>query len=254
MSRKVAIFGSGLSAAYVYAACLDNGIEADFFTDNRKPEFFGPVKLSWIPERVKVLKYPVWLFSLGEKKDYLARMDRTSGSTTFPSSGRIETAAYNPVEVLEQLQPLGCKITLGKFSDSEIEKLSQQYDYTFVTFPLQQSKREDKLVPYWLWLLKNQTVSLPNMVIYNGTTVFPWTRYSYYWGVHMWEYCHLTLEQPLCPAIGAEVRRIADIAPGVKEYTSPFPKMALVGRWARWNKEVLAQDAYAQANKILKEI
>jgi hypothetical protein len=252
---KVAIFGSGLSAAYVYAACLDNGVEADFFTDNRKPEFFGPVKLEWVPVKLQsvLLRYPVWLFSLGTKKNYLKNMERSSGSTTFPENGRTETLAYNPTEVLEQLQPQG-KVTLGKFSDIEIRQLSHSYAYSFVTFPLQSSKGEGKLVPYWLWLLKNQNMSLPNMVIYNGTFVFPWTRFSYYWDTQMWEYSHTEKEEPVCPAIGAELRRIADIAPGVPEYTSPFHHVALVGRWARWSKSVLAQDAYAQADKILKEI
>jgi len=251
--RRVAIFGSGLSAAYVYAACLDNDVEVDFFTDNRKPEFFGPVKLSWVPQRVKAKLWPVWLFSLGTKKDYLKSMGRSSGSTTFPETGRLETLAYNPTEVLEQL-PMEGKVTLGKFSDNEILQLSRNYDHSFVTFPLQQSKGEGKLVPYWLWLLKNQNVSLPNMVIYNGTVNFPWTRYSHYWDVSMWEHSHQETVEPLCPAIGAELRRIFDIAPGVKEYNSPYPKVAMVGRWARWNKEILAQTGYAQTDKILKEI
>lgn len=54
--------------------------------------------------------------------------------------------------------------------------------------------------------------------------------------------------------VGAELRRIADIAPEVKEYNSPYPGVTLVGRWARWSKQVLAQDAYAQTSKILKEM
>jgi hypothetical protein len=257
---KVAIFGSGLSAAYVYAACLDNEIEVDFFTDkpfSARPEFFGPVKLSWVPESLqfKLMPCPVWLFSLGSKKDYLQRMGRKTGSTTFPENGRVQTFGYNPAEMLEHFYPPYSKVTLGKFSDNEIESISKNYDYTFVTFPLQQSKGEDKLVFYWIYLLKNQTASIPNMVIYNAAPTFFWTRFSHYWGTYMWEYSHVEFPNiPPCPDLRAEARKINDIAPGVAEYISPFPKVELVGRWARWSKDVLAQDAYTQADKILKEL
>lgn len=259
MKAKIAIFGSGLSAAYVYAACQDNNLSADFYSDRlftNRPEFFGPVKLNWIPERAKAKLYPVWLFSLGNKRDYLKRMNRDSGSTTFPETGRTELTAYNPDEVLDELQPVNEKIVLGKFTDSEIEQISEKYLHTFVTFPLQKSKSEGKLVSYWIYLLRNQnSLSLPNMVIYSGTPEFSWTRFSHYWGTYMWEYSHVEYPDiPPRPSIWAEPKRIFDIAPGVPEYFSPFSKITLVGRWARWSKSVQAQDAYSQADKILKEL
>ncbi|HPC25893.1 MAG TPA: hypothetical protein PK410_00030 [Paludibacteraceae bacterium] len=259
MKNKVAIFGSGLSALYAYAACVDNGVEAEFFSDKpfeAKPEFFGPVKLSWIPPRIKATLYPVWLFSLGNKADYLTRMGRNSGHTTFPENGREETLAYNPSEVSDLMQPVNAKIVLGRFTDGEIEKLSHEYLHTFVTFPLQQSKSEDRLVSYWIYLLKNQnSLSLPNMVIYNGVKDFSWTRFSHYWNSYMWEFSHLEFPNlPPRPSIWAEPKQIFDIAPNVPEYRSPFSNVTLLGRWARWSKSVLAQDAYSQVDKILKEL
>jgi hypothetical protein len=256
---KIAIFGSGLSAAYIYAACKDNSCEVEFFTDRpftEKVEFFMPIRLSWLPEWVEVKKYPIWWFGLGTKEDYLARMGRTGGTTAFPEKGRTELTAYNPSDILEKLQPVGSKVTLGKFSDSEIEKISNNFDHSFVTFPLQQSKKEGKLVSYWIYFLKNfNDMSLPNIAIYSGTTEFHWTRFSHYWGIYMWEYSHLEYPGiPPQPSVFAEAKKIFDIAPGVKEYISPFSKVTMVGRWARWSKNVLAEDAYKQADKILKEL
>ena len=259
MNSKIAIFGSGLSAAYVYAACRDNNLKADFYSDRpfaARPEFLGPVRVSWVPKWVKATLYPIWWLSLGNKQDYLKRMNRTSGATAFPENGRTELTAYNPNEVLDEMQPVDEKIILGKFTDSEIEQISKRYLHTFVTFPLQQSRSDGKLVSYWIYVLtKHSDLSLPNMAIYNGTKNFAWTRFSHYWGVYMWEYSHAEYpDLPPRPNIWAEPVKIFDIAPDVPEYFSPYPNVTMVGRWARWSKSVLAQDAYSQADKILKEL
>ena len=257
---KVAIFGSGLSAAYIYAACLDNGVQADFFTDRplTEPTAYGQIILRWVPERLKLKTHPIWLFSLGSLADYLKRLNRTAEDehkTTFPATGRVEEQVYNPGEFLEKVWRGDEVETLGKFTDKEILDISAKYDHTFVTFPLQESKQPDRLVSYWYYELKNLDISLPNMAIYNATDAFPWTRYSNYWGTMTWEYSHTeyTDNPPPSPSHLAKLNQIRDIAPNIPEYASPWEKVTLVGRWARWKKGVQAYEAYAQTDKILKE-
>lgn len=259
MKNKVAIFGSGLSAAYVHAACVDNGLEADIFTDrslNEKPDFSMPIKVNWLPSWVTAPQYPIWLFGLGTKQDYLARMGRNGGTTDFPVTGRTELAAYNPADILEQLLPPLLKVVLGRFTDDEIFSIAENYVHTFVTFPMEMSKINRKLVYYYIYYVRGaMKVDVPNMVIYNGTSAFPWTRFTHYWGTYMWEYSHLEYPNGAPkPHPQAALKQIFDIAPGVQEFFSPVPNITMVGRWARWSKSVLAQDAYAQADKILKEI
>jgi hypothetical protein len=222
----------------------------------------GPVKLDWIPERVKIESYPVWLFSMGNRSDYLLRMGRDpskDSKTTFPENGRTEIRAYNPEQFLAKLQPdKKSKITLGRFSDTEIVELSKKYMHTFVTFPLQENRANKKLVQYWIYILENgSSLSLPNMVIYNATKKFAWTRFTQYWGRYMWEYSHVEYpveNMPPRPNVWAEPIKIFDIAPGEEECKIYSKEITLVGRWARWNKSVVAQDAYTQVKNILKEL
>lgn len=274
MKNKIAIFGSGLSALYVYAACLDNGWNADFYTDrafsNRAASSSpsplpGPVKLDWVPASIKLERQPIWLFSMGSVEEYLLRMGRDpkiDSKTTFPISGRQEIYAYNPVQFFEKLKPnKHSEVILGRFSDTDIFEISKLYKHTFVTFPLKESFSGRELVRYWIFSMENSmSLSMPNMVIYNATQNFAWTRFTHYWGKYMWEYSHTeypvtaTPVQPPRPNSWADPVKIFDIAPNTEEYKIEIPSITAVGRWARWNKKVLAQDAYWQAEKILKEL
>jgi hypothetical protein len=263
--KTIAIFGSGLSAAYVYYAAKNQSYDCEFFTDkplDTQPDL-GHVLLRWVPPTVEAKPYPIWFFSLGSIFKYLERMQRPETDlkrTAFPKNGRTELQAFNPNFVLKEMLPEEAKVTYGKFSDEEIALLAKKYDWSFVTFPLQQSKHQDRLAFYWSYVLHDQSLMLPNMAIYNATDQFPWTRFTQYWNTLTWEFSHIEYPAgkedslPPRPNSWAEPKRIADVAPNLPEFYSPYEKVSLVGRWARWNKSVLAHDAYMQASTILKEI
>ena len=261
MSKRVAIFGSGLSAAYIYAACKDTGCTADFFTDRSLYDFpeYGQIILRWVPDSLRLQAHPIWLFALGDKSAYLKRMKRApedSTKTTFPVTGRVEELAYNPKEFMDKVWTGKEHATFGKFSDDEIENISKDYAHSFVTFPLQASKDPAKLVLYWCYTISDLELALPNMAIYNATQSVPWTRFTQYWSVMTWEYSHIEYPtaMPPAPGNGAVPRRVADIATGVSEFKSPYERVDLVGRWARWKKGAQAFEGYAQAAEILREI
>jgi hypothetical protein len=263
MARKIAIFGSGLSAAFICAAAKEWGIGIDIYTDRPftldLPEL-GHVILKWIPGNLKMQPIPISHFAMGDRYSYLKRMGREKDpetKTTFPETGRNEFLAYNPKQALKELWPQDARMTYGKFSDKEIEAISKEHAWTFVTFPLQQSKAVNKLVFYQGYTLENQNFALPNMAIYNGTTNFPWTRFTQYWNIMSWEYSHLEYPPealPPRPNAWAEPKKIADIAVGVPEYFSPYEGVTMVGRWARWRKDVLSHDGYAQASNIFNKL
>lgn len=262
VSKRIAIFGSGLSAAFVLAACNDAGWQTDIYTDRPfttdLPEL-AHVILKWIPAGVELTPYSISHFSRGTLQDYLKRMGRENdpnAKTTFPPDGRNEFTAYDPKEVLKKLWPKDAAITYGKFSEQEIESIAAEHVWSFVTFPMHRSQPND-LVFYWSYTLAHSNLSLPNIAIYNGRTDLPWTRLTQYWNIMSWEYSHMEYpddKPPPRPSVWAEPKRIADIAIGVPEYTSPIPKVTMVGRWARWRKDVLSHDGYKQAMEILKEL
>jgi hypothetical protein len=264
MGKRVAIFGSGLSAAFVYAACKANAVEADFYTDHALAEQpdLGHVILRWVPYP-RAIPYDVYFFSMGSLSDYLVRMGRDHNDvlkTAFPVVGRSSLKAYNPYQAIDTLLPKEAKVTLGKFSDHEIYVISRSYDHTFVTFPMAQSRDPAKLIFYWSYSLPGRDLSLPNMAIYNATNQFSWTRFTQYWGIMTWEYSHKEYpagegsRMPPRPGNLVEPKRVADIAPGVPEYVWQDKTITLVGRWARWNKSVLAHEGYEQAEEVIKEI
>lgn len=259
MQNKIAIFGSGLSAAYVLAAVKFAGFEAEIFSDT-PPKYsgLGHILLREVPpETFSVSASLVTFFSIGTREAYLARMkrfeERHASKTAFPDSGRHELIAYSPERVLKELLPPEISITIKTFSDDEIIERSKSFLWTFVTFPFYSSIEPEKFVEYWTVTAKTIKLDMPNYAIYNGTNLLPWTRYTCYWGTERWEFSHLEFPvEEEAPMYGAVKAR--DIAPGVKEYFSLFPRVTLVGRWARWNKAVLAHEAYEQALKILQTL
>lgn len=264
MSRngRIAIFGSGLSAGYILAAVNDLELEADIYTATPldKVPNLSHVLLREVPPNYKETFQPerVTFFSTGTREAYLARMkrfeDRKSSKTAFPETGRSELYIYNPNNVLSVLLPPSTPYTIAKFSDEEIEEIAGTYEWAFVTFPLQRSIRSDKFVKYWMAQPAGLKSYMPNYAIYNGTNDLMWTRYTCYWGTERWEFSHLEFpaEGPAPMAEGAML--VSDIAPGIKEYVSLIPRLTLVGRFARWNKAVLAHEAYSQAFEILQTL
>ena len=259
---KVAIFGSGLSAAYVYAACLDNNVEADFFTDralSNQPGL-GHIILRWKPSTVSLKLHHLWFFSIGSKDSYLARMNRpVTSSTTFPETGYSQEDIYNPIEFMGKMWKGNERVIFGKFSDKEIENISKNYSHSFVTFPTQASKAAGKLNHYWCYVLENVSISLPCMAIFNGLAEeHQWSRFTHYWDTMAWEYSHIEFSEEHKPTElphpDARPIWLAALPAEAEEYASPWPAVTLVGRWARWKKGVQAFEAYEQTDKILKEL
>lgn len=265
MAKKIAIFGSGLSAAFVYAACEEYKCDVKFFSDTLERPNIGPVLIRQLPIRFQGLvpATTIWTFAMGDKNTYLDRMrrdDEAMRPTSFPTEIRDWFYAYEPKAVYDTLMGGSAKLTdIGKYSDAEIKMLSREFHHTFVTFPLQESKHPSKLIFYWAYIYKHEAGGIgPFTVLYNGTRDFPWLRYSHYWGTECWDFSNTEFptatHKPPAPSVSAVLNRVADIAPGTSEYHTTIPKVTLVGRWARWKKSVFAHHAYTQAMEILKEM
>lgn len=255
---KIAIFGSGLSAGYIAAAAKVMKIPFNIYTNKLITEApnLGHVLLREIPPTIDVQPTVVSFFSIGSKDAYLARMkryeDRSTSKTAFPENGRSELRVYNPNIVYEKLLPAATTHLMKNFTDEEIIAASKEHLWTFVTFPLKESFSEEKIVKYWSTYPSAKN-NMPNYAIYNGSIELPWTRYTCYWGTERWEFSHLEFPaEGKSPMAGAVLT--ADIAPGVKEYFSLYPRLTLVGRWAQWNKSILAHEAYDTAMKILQTL
>jgi hypothetical protein len=257
MSKSVAILGGGPVAAFTARACLDNGIAPEVFTKEVSTGSSGAFWFYGVPEAVsrEVQYTEVIVRYLGQADVYAKKVYGRAVPCSFPDFNGRSIRAYDPKLVLPLLWKgiPGVKFVPMTFeSDGGIESVASGYDLVFQTFPTfaalaTEPRRKMFKVLEW----PGTAGSGENYVLYNGLTsrvpMEDWYRHSVLFGNTYLE-CSAAYRDPS----GAKATIQFKLDPSsFPWYAAPAKNIVLIGRYATWQKNMLAHEAYQQAFSVI---
>lgn len=259
---KVAIIGSGPSAAFALLACSSFGIVPTMYLKNSvtfQPGAFFIHELPFIPA-YEVIRYPVSIMSLGTRQEYIDKqwknheIDRFYQSS-FPEKDFVQYG-YNPNHVIPLIFSM-CdhnEVQLESLMiDVEIQSLGKKYDVVFISFLTQALIQANRNNIIRFPVLSKPSDSLFNFVMYNGirsSTV----RLSDLWGTR---YIELTADANIEEyGSGWEVHHSIDIVPRTTEFELPSlgNNIIPIGRLARFNRTLLSHQTYEFVREKINEL
>lgn len=246
---KVAILGTGPSAAYVHQACKDLDVESKVYSNLPPRTALGGIfYLHEIPMSIRAEAQPIELYGLGIKELYQKRewgcKPLEKWHCSFPESGE-DVLGYDPQIISEFWENVDFKPVLS-LTTLDIGHLAKEYNWVFQTFP--ETDHRIKYQKQWLRQYRVRTFYRPgehNFIVYNGTTSNSWLRAGSLFG---W----VTEEAPM--EVEPQPMEIikSRITPGARPQKSTIAKnVILTGRFATWNKKELASDSYSRASGIV---
>lgn len=273
---KVAILGTGPSAAYVAMACTKLSVKYDVLS-SCSPTLFFPGSF-WLRQNPWTNTTPttkMHIYSTGDAIGYLRKQWKMVDPawllhTSFPETAHTELV-WNPYEILKPFWKTKNILLIKDLSDEDIEYIAKGYELVFMTFATQESKNVMKsfvirypIVSYNLEEIKADAEMYPmtstmlasklSYCIYDGDTGHWMTRISQLFG-----YLHLEYSQYYVPnqeLIGdGKITWVPDTNPDTPEWDPqdvPADNVILVGRHAQWSRKVLSHNAYEQTIKILQ--
>lgn len=259
---KVAILGTGPSAAYVGMACDTCNVEYEVIS-NKSPTTFFPGAF-WArsnPLDYAIPAFEVYISSVGSAIEYLKKQwgmveEDWLLETSFPKGSRKEIV-FDPIDLFGVYWKGKDVYLTSNLTDEAIAELANEYDIVFMTFATEKSKKE------WSHLLcKFPIVSYPSRsrlsyCIYDGEKGEAIVRMSDLFGYVHNEYISGYI--PKMELVGKEGRIswASDLIPGLMQMWDPkdvpADNVVLVGRWAQWSRKILSHDAYGQTIRALEE-
>lgn len=266
MKPKAAILGAGPSAAYALAACKDLDVEVDIYSN--RPSF-APNGRVWFHKVPRYLEAtlkpePILLIGAGSRDVYLQRQNRPSwAKTTFPVGTPLIQQGYDPAKVRNVLMPADTiYYKLDHIDDKLIVDIAKGYHWVFLSFPTEKSKQAQPALRTYHVLTRDDSKvdhSYPNVMIFNGTMNYWWTRWSCIFGVTCWEFSSHEYQDDSNlpnPPVGAKYEKSKDFAPNTFLWDPrevPASNVYLIGRWATWNKLYLTHMAYDDVTNIIRK-
>lgn len=245
---KVAILGSGPSAAFAVLACRSRGIEPEVISQNDgHADQSGAFFLHWLPEEFvaqnNVVPIEVEFVPLGTAEGYSTKQWGAVIPTSFPSHPRTEKM-YSSVELMRVWYTLQVKI--AKLAKGDIEKACQVYDLVFHTFPINVGDRRTVHFP----VMDTRCHLKSSRILYNGTSD-RWIRCTTAFGRMSFEYPVASINPLLEPAPIAshkfERHLLRDIPPGTEPMRAEeraFRNLIPIGRFATMDRKVLSHHAF----------
>ncbi len=246
---KVAILGSGPSAAFAVLACRQRGIEPDVISQkDGHTDQSGAFFLHWLPEDFVIVSgiAPIeveWV-PLGEAEQYSIKQWGSAISTSFPEQARVEKM-YSSHELVRVWDTVRVKI--AKLAAGDVEKACSIYDKVFHTFPINIGDR--RIVHFPVMDTRVQLSS--NRILYNGRKEDKWTRCTIAFGRMSYEFpvdsINPLLEPPPVASHHFEVHRLRDIPPGtvpMRPDERAFPNLIPIGRFATLDRKMLSHYAF----------
>ena len=265
-SLKVAILGTGPSAAYAAMACEEYPIEYDIIS-NRTPTTFFPGAF-WVrlnpTSYIRTVKREVGIYSVGTAEGYLRKQWGIVDpawflETSFPAKFKKEMA-INPYELFKPFWKSQNITLMRSLSDIEIKGIAKDYNLVIMTFATQRSKEVMK--PYtftypFVSYIPNEVALLAgeSYCIYDGYESHFIVRMSYLFGhVHL-EYAKDYIPKKELVGDG-KITWVPDTLPDSPEWDPtdvPSENIVLSGRFAQWKRKVLSHEAYDQTKKAIEE-
>lgn len=266
---KVAIVGSGASAAFAVWACQDVGVTPLVISDKAPSvQSSGAFFLHWLPESVRAYfpQLNVLISSQGSAEGYTRKQWGRVIPSSFPKEQRTEKW-YSSEAINWLWEHFYVNVNPGKLSDESLLKLGQEHDWVFHTFPSEQSQRSRALVKFPVIDFTspepfNQQASrngLDGSIVYNGIEDQPWTRSTLAFGRCSTEYARVFNGKEFDSAkiaepFGFKVNWLRDIPPEI-ERVRPEEHLATniipLGRFAEWDRRLLSHQSYYTARFYL---
>lgn len=273
---RVAILGAGVSAAYAYAACVDLGVkDIVVITDRISKGPHGAFWLYEVPEKLKESKLWHWLYpqeisvsSVGDEfyynksiwSGFMPQSEFMSVKSSFPEKDTT-FYGYNPAITVDflfgihYLSPYPEAAIFEKWkkmnNTEDVIELSGKYDIVLTTFPTGDTnvvQPPNALRPVSVVYGNSETPY--NSVVYWGIPGSVVTRTSDLWGTFSMEVLSEKLYELNYGS--CKVIQTYKVSPFATEVGSTLrPNVFPVGRFACWNRKLLAHDAYAQAAEAI---
>lgn len=261
---KIAILGcgpAGLLAAH--AAALDGHHEINIFSRKVKTEFNGAIYMHRsIPGLTS--EQPddeIHVFKRGEARTYAQKV---YGDPEHPVSwSRIEEGvqpiwymqrAYD--ELWDNWEVDIRDRELGRFA---LGDLTYTYDLVVNTIPRNvfcmgsRHVFESQSIMIARMPQRKADEASVNVMIYNGTDVEPWYRFSDINGLPGYEFSHRSAPEALTLPYGAEV--VHGYKPTYTNCTCwEHPRLMHLGRFGEWDKQVLSHHAFEKMQARLAEV
>jgi hypothetical protein len=249
---KALVLGCGPAGLLATHALYLNGIVADIVS-RKEPSFIAGAQYlhSAIPELT--FEYPekeVAYRKIGTAEGYALKIYGAPGMNT--SWLRYEEGVH-PAWPLEQYYHrlwdlYRDQIYDGDFTDRALELALLEYDLVVSSIPLKilfpQASYESESIyvvpepPY------AHDTELENIIVYNGEARTPWYRHSYLWGTGSVEYPATYTAARYFPGSRMITKPLRSTA------LNPYENLVLVGRYGKWEKGQLVDDAFRDAMKI----
>ena len=256
MTKRVAILGAGPVSAYVYSACVDRGIFPTIVAESITKSPYGAFWFRWIPKFLSHTFAPekIEILSYGDKETYISKqwgkdLDPDLYPSSFPES-KIEAWGYDPSIILAKLWR-NAKVTKRPITDDEdIWSLAKIFDCIFLTFPSFESRR----------INAHYTVEVPTIRVKNS---FPVSNKVYYDGGEgkivrvsfLFGNIYYELVKDCEYNLPGEYGKFIDLHPSTPAWTNQIEKNVFyIGRYAEWNRHMLAHEAYEKAINILEQL
>lgn len=263
MNADVAILGTGPSAAFALLACREMGVSTRVLsTTPPSTSQAGAFFLHYVPPAYPAEPVPVVVGAVGHREGYLRKQwGRADIPTSFPSASRIHYW-YNSA-CLEQVwadQPVEL---VNSLSDGDLARLGQRHGLVFHTFSAKAHFREREIV-----LFPTLThFGVPgrdygtDCVTYNGIPEDAHVRSTMSMGRYSIEFPADTRKEVVDSyrtffKERPSLVRLRDIRPGTPPVTSGqwlAPNVIPLGRFARFDRNLLSHDAYFSTLYFLKE-
>ena len=260
---RVAILGTGPSAAYAIKACDACKVDSEVISSTSPPIFYpGAFWPRSNPLEKDMPLYNVYISSVGTAEKYLEKQwgeiqPEWLEETSFPKESTIELA-LNPYELFGEIWEYRNIYLSGPLSDDRIALMASEYDVIFMTFPTQKSTklREDNLVKFPIVSYKSNETHLGRYCIYDGESHDNMVRMSSLFG-----FIHCEYGKDYIPRVelieSGKVTWARDLAPDTPEWDpedTPAENVHLIGRHAQWSRKKLAHHAFDDVIAILEKI
>lgn len=266
MERKVAILGTGPSAAFAFRACMDYGLTPDevlvYGTEEPVMSVSAPVYFHDVPDSVRqdAYEHTVGYIPEGDAQMYMMKQwgkEFAGHPSSFPDQAW-KAVAFDPNEVLPMLWSGVVSYSLtSRMQLNDLYRVSRNVQLVFQTFPIWDGVPRRSATRYvvevsndihpqeWLMAYESdvQQSGTLGFFLYAGKPQQAHTRVAIVNRVLWYEF---PSEETLPTRFKPVAIPFVDIHPAEDRIAQPhFDNVVLLGRSATWDRRMLAHQAYS---------
>jgi hypothetical protein len=258
----VAIIGGGVSAAYVYQACQAAGVESRIFAldlmTSPPPGAFWLYELPPQWDDGMIQAHIIRITYMGTPEGYNRKLyGDTAIKSSFPAQEQYKFG-WEPREWMPRMWDGAVFEHSHITSDRQLGELANEFPLVITTIPLpSDARRQPSKVELCACTMEAKFPT--NMIIYNGVGAMPNVRSSLLFGwlshecVRQMDFTH-----NICSgAMGTRITKLHPKSKILKDVQleheqQPRHNIVRIGRYAQWNRKILAHECYAKTTNLLR--